>query len=146
MRRGRFVIFTAYPGQMSGYWLNEYFPIAMERATRQLLSKSALFGYLKISGFHEIFEETFEIPHDLEDLFLHSGKHGPEIYLLPRVRAGISTLAKLASEAELFAGCQRLEQDIRSGRIDRVTSDYSNPSGDYAFVVGEKGIVPPQVA
>lgn len=138
MRRGRFVIFTAYPEQMSGYWLNEYFPIAMERATRQMLSKSALFEYLEIAGFGEIFEETFEIPRDLEDLFLHSGKYRPEIYLLPQVRAGISTFAKLASEAEVFVGCQRLEQDIHSGRINRVMSDYSSPAGDYVFVVGEK--------
>jgi ubiquinone/menaquinone biosynthesis C-methylase UbiE len=138
VRRGRLVIFTAYPDQMSGYWLNEYFPIAMERASRQMLSKTALFGYLEIAGFHEIFEETFEIPHGLEDLFLHSGKHRPEIYLLPQVRAGISTFAKLASEAEIFEGCGRLERDIRSGQIDRVMSDYSNPAGDYVFVVGEK--------
>lgn len=138
IRPGRFVVFTAYPNQMSGYWLHEYFPIAMERATRQMLSKSALFAYLEIAGFHEMFEETFEVPHDLEDLFLHSGKHRPEIYLLPQARAGISTFAKLASGEEIFEGCRRLEKDIHLGRIDRVISDYSNPAGDYVFAVGKK--------
>ena len=85
--KGCLVIFTAYPEQMAGYWLNEYFPQAMHRARMQMLSKSVLFRYLGAAGFRHIVEESFKIPPDLQDLFLQSGKHKPEIYLQPQVRA-----------------------------------------------------------
>lgn len=136
--KGRFVIFTAYPEQMMRYWLNEYFPEAMRRGMRQMLSKRALFGHLEAAGFERIVEENFEVPCDLQDLFLHSGKYKPEIYLQPEVRAGISTFANLASEEEVSEGCRQLEQDIQSGRINQVIADYATPSGDYVFVAAEK--------
>jgi hypothetical protein len=123
---------------MLGYWLNEYFPQAMQRGMRQMLSKRALFGHLEAAGFERIVEEDFEVPCDLQDSFLQSGKHKPEIYLQPEVRAGISTFANLASEEEVSEGCRRLEQDIRSGRIDQVVADYATPSGGYVFVAAEK--------
>ena len=102
--KGRFVIVTAYPDQMMGYWLNEYFPRAMRRGMRQMLSKTALFAELEIAGFKPSVEETFEVPRDLQDLFLQSGKYKPEIYLRPEVRAGISTFANLASERKSRKG------------------------------------------
>jgi len=136
--KGRFVIVTAYPDQMMGYWLNEYFPRAMRRGTRQMLSKTALFAELERAGFKPSIEETFEVPRDLQDLFLQSGKYKPEIYLRPEVRAGISTFANLASEEEVSEGCRRLEQDIQSGRINQVIADYATPGGDYVFVAAEK--------
>ena len=136
--KGRLVIFTAYPDQMMGYWLNEYFPRPMQRGMQQMLPKSALFGHLEAAGFKRIVEESFEVPHDIQDLFLQSGKYKPEIYLRPEVRPGISTFANLASEEEISDGCRRLEQDIASGRINQVVADYSTPDGDYVFVVAEK--------
>ena len=42
--KGRFVVFTAYPEQMMGYWLNEYFPRPMQRGMQQMLPKSTLLG------------------------------------------------------------------------------------------------------
>lgn len=135
--KGRFVIFTAYPEQMVGYWLNEYFPQAMHRARMQMLSKSVLFRYFEAAGFRHIAEESFEIPADLQDLLLPSGKHRPEIYLQPQVRAGISTFANLAFEEEVSKGCRRLGRDIHSGRIERVIADYANPAGDYVFAIAE---------
>lgn len=138
INKGRFVIFTAYQEQMKGYWLNEYFPRPTARATKKMLSKAVLFESLKTTGFKHIREEIFEVAPDVEDLFLQSGKYRPEIYLLPQVRAGISTFANLALEEEVEEGCRRLEQDIHSGRIKEVTTDYANSAGDYVFVAAEK--------
>jgi len=138
INKGRAVILTAYPEQMQGYWLNEYFPRAMRRAMQQMLSKTALFGCLESVGFQQIVDETFTVYPGLQDLFLQSGKHKPEIYLRPEVRAGISTFANLASEDEVLEGCRRLNQDIRSGRIEQVVADYATPDGDYVFVAAEK--------
>ena len=136
--KGRLVIFTAYPEQMKDYWLNEYFPQAMRRAIRQMLSKRDLFGHLEAVGFQRIVEEDFEVPYYLQDLFLQSGKYKPEIYLQPEVRAGISTFANLTSKQEVSEGCRRLEQDIQSGHINQVIVDYATRSGDYVFVAAEK--------
>jgi hypothetical protein len=78
------------------------------------------------------------VRHDLQDFFLYSGKHRPEIYLDPRVRTGISTFAALADAAEVEDGCQRLSQDIESGRLAEVMAGYQHAQGDYLFVISAK--------
>lgn len=113
IKSGRFVIFTAYPEQMTSYWLNEYFPATLKDARSKMPSRSALAAALADAGFQYIEEERFEIPPDLADLFLYSGNHRPEIYLLPEVRAGISSFANEECEEEVFEGCRRLEHDSR---------------------------------
>lgn len=60
------------------------------------------------------------------------------MYLDPRVRAGISTLAALADAAEVEAGCRKLSRDIAMGRIADVVASYQHAQGDYLFVLGEK--------
>jgi len=105
---------------------------------QQMLSKTTLFGCLESVGFQQIVDETFTLHAGLQDLFLQSGKHKPEIYLRHEVRAGISTFADLASEDEVLEGCRRLNQDIRSERIEQVVADYATPDGDYVFVAAEK--------
>jgi hypothetical protein len=62
----------------------------------------------------------------------------PEMYLDPRVRAGISTFAALADAAEVEAGCRKLSRDIAMGRIADVVASYQHAQGDYLFVLGEK--------
>ena len=54
------------------------------------------------------------------------------------MRAGISTFAALTDAAEVEEGCQKLSQDIASGRIAEVMARYRHEQGDYLFVVGEK--------
>jgi ubiquinone/menaquinone biosynthesis C-methylase UbiE len=70
--KGRFAILTSYPKQMMGYWLNEYFPRAMERAIRQMPSKNAVFESLKTTGFKQIVDKIFAVPRDLVH-FCNSG-------------------------------------------------------------------------
>jgi ubiquinone/menaquinone biosynthesis C-methylase UbiE len=138
LARGRFVLFTSTAEQMRGYWLNAYFPAAMARSIVQMPGLQAIMQALRQSGFASIRTESYEVQTDLQDLFLYSGKHRPEMYLDPRVRAGISTFAALADASEVEEGCQKLSQDIASGHIAEVMARYRHTHGDYLFVVGEK--------
>jgi ubiquinone/menaquinone biosynthesis C-methylase UbiE len=138
MGKGRFVIFTASPEQMERYWLKEYFPKAMEDSCKQMPSLTHIVEALTETGFKLIGLETFLIQPDLQDFFLYSGKYDPSLYLDPKVRAGISTFAHLASQEEIDAGCARLRADIDSGEIHEVRGRYSSDLGDYVFVVAEK--------
>ena len=135
---GRFVLFTALPEQMERYWLRNYFPKAMDRSIAQMPSFEHVAGALRSAGFSIISTEPYEIQPDIQDLFLYSGKHRPELYLDPTVRAGISTFAALADEEEIREGCLRLEADIKTGRIHEVAAEYIHDGGDYLFIVAHK--------
>lgn len=131
---GRFVLFTGEAGQMRRYWLNRYFPQAMRRATRRMPAEAAIRASLAKAGFARVETEPFFVTEALLDQFLYSGKARPEIYLDPAVRAGISTFANLADDAELAAGLARLSRDIDSGAIAEVIAAHASPAGDYLFV------------
>jgi ubiquinone/menaquinone biosynthesis C-methylase UbiE len=138
LAQGRFVLFTATAEQMRGYWLNAYFPTAMARSIVQMPTLPEIVHALRESGFSTIHTEPYQVRTDLQDFFLYSGKHRPEIYLDPHVRAGISTFAALAETAEVEEGCRRLLQDIQSGHIAGMIARYLHTQGDYLVVVGEK--------
>ncbi|MDF2653206.1 MAG: Methyltransferase type 11 [Paenibacillus sp.] len=138
LSQGRFVIFTSSPEQMERYWLKEYFPRAMMAACNQMPKVSDVVDNLKAVGFKIVGLETFLIQPTLQDFFLYSGKFNPSIYLNPKVRAGISTFASLASQEEIDTGCSRLKADIENGRISEILDHYSSDFGDYSFVVAEK--------
>ena len=52
LRQGKLVIFTGTSEQMKGYWLNEYFPIAMARSTVQMPAMGSITGALREGRFH----------------------------------------------------------------------------------------------
>jgi hypothetical protein len=131
----RLVIFTADPQQMRRYWLNEYFPDAMERSIQQMPPLEPTLASLDAAGFTRITRVPWSITPELQDLFLYSGKYRPELYLNPRVRAGISTFANQADPAEVEHGCARLNADIRSGRFADVLRATEHPEGDYLWLV-----------
>lgn len=135
--RGRFVLFTSTTEHMKGYWLQEYFPVAMDRSREQMPRMTDIEEALEASGLQLLEIEHYAVRDDLQDFFLYSGKHRPEMYLDPTVRRGISTFSSLADEAEIAEGCRRLEADIASGRIDEVIRSFENEIGDYCFVVCE---------
>lgn len=139
LRGGRLVLLTATREQMRGYWLNAYFPLAMERSIAQMPDWLDVRSALLAAGFHDIRSEPYEVRPDLQDFFLYCGKHRPAIYLDARVRAGISTFSLLADPAEVQAGCASLSADIASGRIHEVMRACAHGGGDYLFVVGEAG-------
>ncbi len=138
LRHGRLAIFTSTCEQMAGYWLNEYFPMAMARSTEQMPSIEAVLGALGEAGFTVDTVEPYDVRPDLQDLFLYAGKHRPELYLSETVRRGISTFSSLIDQAELEEGCARLQRDIESGAIKQVAEKYRNHGGDYAFIVAIK--------
>jgi ubiquinone/menaquinone biosynthesis C-methylase UbiE len=147
---GPLVVFTATPVQIRRYWLREYFPQTVERVATQAYPLDRITTGLRAAGFGEIEVEPYSVRPDCEDLFLYSGKHRPELYLNPSVRAGMWSFAHLASPAEEVAGCAGLRRDIASGRIRTVIKDAireesmaslrggSSVGGDYVFVVARR--------
>lgn len=136
---GRFVVFTGTAEQMQNYWLNEYFPGMMVRSIKQMPSSNKITGALKSAGFSRIELEPYDISVDLKDFFLYSGKHRPEMYLSPEVRRGISSFAILANDREVALGCKQLEEDIKSGKIEDIITEYlARVGGDYMFFTAEK--------
>ncbi len=134
---GRFVIFTSTPEQMRGYWLNEYFPIALEKSAIRMPSFSRVRQALQKVGFRVIEAESYAVRDDLQDRFLYSGKYRPEMYLDPLLRQGISTFRLLTDVIELKTGCDRIQSDIQTGRIVDVMKAYEHSDGDYLWVVSE---------
>ncbi len=137
LRSGRFVLFTSTGEQMEGYWLNEYFPTAMMRSRMQMPAFSEIEEALTSSGLSIVAVEQYSVRKNLQDFFLYSGKHRPDIYLNEKVRRGISTFSSLADESEISGGCSKLAKDIETGKIDTVIASYANDFGDYCFVVTE---------
>jgi ubiquinone/menaquinone biosynthesis C-methylase UbiE len=137
--QGRFVIFTSDNSQSRGYWLNEYFPAGMAAMHQQMPLAVDVVRHLERAGFTRITQAPWEIPEDIQDWFLYAGKHQPEIYLDPAVRAGISTFAQgLITAEETAAGCARLEADIKSGRFEEVAAKYRHDRGDCLFIIATK--------
>jgi ubiquinone/menaquinone biosynthesis C-methylase UbiE len=135
---GRLVIFTAGREQMRRSWLTAYFPNAMEQAIRQMPPVEHTLALLAAAGFGRVVREPWAVTPELQDLFLYSGKYRPELYLDPRVRAGISTFANLADPAEVEQGCARLGADLASGRFANVLRAAEHPGGDYLFLVASR--------
>lgn len=134
----RIVIFTSTPVQMQGYWLNYYFPEILKASVSQMPSLEVIEESMKKAGFILTGTETYFIKPDLEDLFLFSGKHNPELYLRPEVRRGISSFSPLSNQDEVESGLFQMKQDIESGKINEIMKLYENGSGDYLFIIGKK--------
>ena len=138
LSRGRLVIFTSDKKQMEGYWLNEYFPETMRKATEYMPDIAEVSLALEGAGFENIVTELYDVQPDLQDWFMYCGKHKPEMYFDPEIRKGSSGFASFADRDEVERGLERLSRDIASARIGEVTASYRNDRGDYAFVVAEK--------
>jgi ubiquinone/menaquinone biosynthesis C-methylase UbiE len=135
---GKFVLFTATPKQMQGYWLNHYFPNMLQSSINQMPGLEAIETELVNAGFKNIIKEKYFIKEDLQDYFLYAGKLNPMLYLDEKIRAGISSFAALANSEEVAAGLSELKADINSGKFESVKAGYENEMGDYLFVVAEK--------
>jgi len=132
-----FVILNSTALQTHGYWLNEDFPLAMKKAIAPFERGEAR-EVLRDAGFRIVCEEPYEVAGDLQDLFLYSGKHKPEMYLNPMVRAGISAFADASDSNEVERGVAQLGADIKSGRITDVMRSFEHDRGDYMFTVAQK--------
>lgn len=101
-------------------------------------SKENIERLLYKAGFKSLNFEAYELRKDLEDLFLYSGKHKPELCLNMQFRAGISVLAHLVSDEEYKRGIDKLRQDIESKKIDKAVRSYKHDKGDYMFIIATK--------
>ena len=139
LRAGSFVLFTGLAEQMQNYWLVHYFPEMMARSIVNMPSESVIRKALTAAGFHTITVTPFFISDQLQDLFLYSGKHRPELYLEPAVRANMSSFARLTSSQELQSGLARLEADLQSGAFTAVKNRFATEMGDYAVISARHG-------
>jgi ubiquinone/menaquinone biosynthesis C-methylase UbiE len=133
----RLVVLNGTSEQLRHYWLCEYFPLTMEAAVRPL-DRFVATDALRAAGFEIEAAELYEVREDLRDWFLYCGKHHPERYLEPRVRAGISCFANGPDAGEIDRGVARLAADIESGRIADVMRAYAWDGGDYMFTVARR--------
>jgi len=138
LRQGRYVMFTSDPEQMRGYWLNHYFPEMMARSTAKMPTIERVEAALRQAGFRNIGRQSWAQPALPVDHFLYCGKHEPELYLDPSIRAGNSSFAAFPDQAAIERGVARLGADIESGHIADVRASYDNDLGDYLFLHGEK--------
>lgn len=138
LRNGPIVIFTSFPLQMKKYWLNEYFPSMMQRASSLMHNENQFFESLRHAGFEDIQTEKFFVSNQLQDLFLQAGKYKPQIYLDPTVRAGISSFALEENQEEITRGLRKLQHDISSGAIEEIIHSYESDLADYVFIHAQK--------
>jgi len=134
----KIIFFTATPEQMNGYWLNHYFPQMLKLSIDHMPSFESIKFAANKAGFNITVTEKYFIQEDLQDLFLYSGKHKPEIYFDTIVRKGISSFAALAVKDEVASGLSQLQKDIETKRFDKIKTDFENNFGDYLFIVAEK--------
>lgn len=135
---GRWVIFTATPEQMHHYWLSRYFPGMMAHSAQQMPGLQAIGHASGRAGLNLVSQLDYQVSPTLEDFFLYSGKHRPEMYLQASVRAGISSFRELCDIDELTSGLEKLEKHLASGDFHRLNLSKESGGGDYLFLVLEK--------
>ncbi|NVK27792.1 MAG: class I SAM-dependent methyltransferase [Flavobacteriia bacterium] len=131
---GNLVIFTSYPEQTAAYWLKHYFPQMIAKSAETLPERSSIMAAASNAGFTLHSEVPYNVAPDLQDLFLNSGKHNPELYFNEGVRRGISSFALAENRAEVESGLERLRADIDGGQFEEIRRGYESELGDYCFV------------
>jgi len=139
---GRFVIFTNTHDQIDRYWLNYYFPKAMNTLKRYTPDMKVLIPELEVAGFKIIKNEPYYISENLNDLFLYSKKHEPKAYLEESFRNNMSLFkVKATDREEIKKGLKLLKADCSTGKIYNIINkfEYNDTNlGDYLFIVCEK--------
>jgi hypothetical protein len=135
---GKLVLLSFTPEQMRGYWLYHYFPKMIERCMGQIPTLTSMHTLFSQAGFTLSETENYFVLPGLQDHFMYSNKHKPEMYLRPEVRANISGFSAFAEASEVAAGIAQLELDIASGTINGIMKSYENSLGDYLFLVATK--------
>jgi ubiquinone/menaquinone biosynthesis C-methylase UbiE len=137
---GKIVLFSSTPKQMTGYWLNHYFPKMMQDSMDQMPGLEYISKAMKKGGLMRITSEKYFIKDDLEDMFLYSGKHRPDLYLNAEFRSGSSSFSILSEKKDIEEGLKKLQDDIISHKISSIIKSYENEHGDYIFIIAEKPV------
>ncbi len=114
-RQGRFVIQSCSHEQLSTFWFYHYFPRGIEIDRKRFPDFTELSAMLMEVGFKDISIH----PCPFEALF----KETPELYLDKSYRDGNSTFFFLTPE-EIRQGCERIKEDVRSGRAVEVVREF----------------------
>jgi ubiquinone/menaquinone biosynthesis C-methylase UbiE len=138
LRQGRFVLFTSTPEQTAGYWLKEYFPNMIAGSAAIMPPFADIKSALEHAGFGVAPYEPWEVPTDLQDHFMYSGKHRPELYLQAKYRDASSGFRLFSEPDELAGGLSALEKDISTGEIAEIVKRHAHALGDYGYVIAEK--------
>lgn len=116
LRGGAMVFLTFDVRLCERLWLADYFPWLREDALG-LPPLSEIAKLIELSTHRTVKAFTFMLPHDLSDLFAAAAWRRPELYLNPKVRAGISSFA-IPDATLIEQGVRWLEEDLSSGRWD----------------------------
>lgn len=135
---GKFVLFTASPEQMEGYWLNHYFPKMLQSSIEQMPSLADIQDAIGQTELEITKMEKYFIKDDLKDCFLYVGKNNPDLYFDESIRHGISSFSSLANIKEVKQGLSNLKNDIDNRIFEKIREQYSNELGDYLFITIDK--------
>lgn len=132
----RQVVLLNDPAVGRRFWLAEYFPEMLElRSEIHAPTVAEVARHLRVSSVRVV-----PVPADCADGITGAYWRRPEAYLDPRVRAGMSSLARLDPEA-VARGAVRLRSDLDSGAWDARLGHLRNLEEldlGYRVVIGEK--------
>jgi ubiquinone/menaquinone biosynthesis C-methylase UbiE len=111
---GPIVLFTWEPRVFRNFWLFDYFPNINQDDDEMFPPLETVAEMIEEETDLRAAIEPFPLPRDLVDLFAAAGWARPELYLDPKVRAGISAFA-VADQNRIAIGVDRLKADLASG-------------------------------
>jgi len=133
---GPLLFLTFCPQRFSRFWLGRYFPTLLAEAWSCFQSAEETASEMARWSNRKPSLHWFALPGDLEDMFAAAGWSRPELYLEARVRAGISSFAKV-SQLELTEGLRRLASDLSDGTWDEEFGELrrqANYDAGYVFI------------
>jgi ubiquinone/menaquinone biosynthesis C-methylase UbiE len=116
---GPLIIFTIDPRESEKLWFYDYFPEIEQHDLNKLPPLNEVTNVFSSIKHWSTQVIKFPLPHDLADKNMLSGWNRPEIYLDPLMRQNTSGFA-LASPSVVHRGITLLENDLKSGKWDRL--------------------------
>ncbi|MGO9062852.1 MAG: class I SAM-dependent methyltransferase [Candidatus Binataceae bacterium] len=111
---GPIVLFTWEPRATRDFWLFDYFPDIHKGDDEMFPPLESVAAMVEKETGLRSTVTAFALPRDMADLFAAAGWAGPELYLDPQVRAGMSGFA-IADQSRIAIGVERLKADLASG-------------------------------
>ena len=115
---GKIVIFAFEQSKIPNFWLSDYFPYFIQDTKATFPSTQVIASNIRQITKKKAEVITFPLPKDLTDLFAASGWCRPELYLDIKVHNGISSFAKMSTEA-IQMGVEQLSKDLQTGNWEK---------------------------
>ncbi len=112
---GRFAMQSCSHEQLLTFWEYHYFPTSLDLDRKRIPDVPAIIDMLSRTGFVDI--TVHPCP------FEGFGRGKPERLLKKEHRDGLSTFA-LLSEQEIKEGCQKIRNDVRSGKARKIVEAF----------------------